>query len=377
MRSIAVLGAGQVGSAIAKDLAVSHKIIVVDRSETALQRLSGHANISTRTFDLAAAGGLDDIVRAADLVVSAVPGHLGFDTLKRLIEAGKPVVDIAFAPENALELDTLARENRVPAIVDFGVAPGMDNVLLGHEDARMQIEKFECLVGGLPLERKKPFEYKAPFSPIDVVEEYTRPARLMIDGKIVTRPALTDVERIDFPGVGTLEAFNTDGLRSLLDTMSHVPNMTEKTLRYPGHVQLIQDLKDAGFFSTQPIEVGDTTVSPIAFTAARLIDAWRLEPGEKELTVMRVTMTGISEGERQTVRYELLDFFDEDTGTSSMARTTGYACTAAVGLILEGLWTRTGVSPPEHIGGSPRCFEYVMRHLVDRGIVYNKHIAQS
>jgi len=225
-------------------------------------------------------------------------------------------------------------------------------------------------VGGLPLERKLPFQYKAPFSPIDVIEEYTRPARLKINGQVVTKPALTDVERIDFDRVGTLEAFNTDGLRSLLYTMPHIPNMREKTLRYPGHVQLIQFLKDAGFLSTEPVSTGSGSVSALAFTANLLVDAWRLEPDEQELTAMRVTISGQEDGRPRRIVYDLLDYFDTPTGISSMARTTGYACTAAVGLVLDGLWSQPGVSPPEVVGKSEPCFEYVMKHLTERGISY-------
>jgi len=88
-------------------------------------------------------------------------------------------------------------------------------------------------VGGLPIVRQWPYEYKAVFSPLDVIEEYTRTARFVENGRVVTRPALTDLERVDFEGVGTLEAFNTDGLRTLIQTIP-APNMKEKTLRYPG-----------------------------------------------------------------------------------------------------------------------------------------------
>ena len=162
-----------------------------------------------------------------DLIISAVPGFMGFETLKTIIETKKNVVDISFFPENALELNELAQKNNVTALVDFGVAPGLGNILFGNYDKLMKIESYECYVGGLPKNKNQPLEYKAPFSPIDVIEEYTRPARLYENNNIITKQPLTDIETIKFDKVGELEAFNTDGLRSLLYTMSHIPNMKE------------------------------------------------------------------------------------------------------------------------------------------------------
>ena len=135
---------------------------------------------------------LQKTIKDFDLVVCAVPGFLGFETLKSIIEAEINVVDISFFSENSLELDALAKEKNITAIVDCGVAPGMDNIILGHYNEKMKLTDFECLVGGLPKVKKWPFCYKAPFSPVDVIEEYTRPARYIENGKMITRDALTD-----------------------------------------------------------------------------------------------------------------------------------------------------------------------------------------
>ena len=124
----------------------------------------------------------------------AVPGHLGFATLKTIIKSGKNVVDISFSNENFLELDILAKDMGVTAAVDAGLAPGIPNFLLGYHDSEMKINSFEYYVGGLPKNPEPPFFYKAPFSPVDVIEEYTRPARMMVNGIIVTKPALSEIE---------------------------------------------------------------------------------------------------------------------------------------------------------------------------------------
>ncbi|HWP94199.1 MAG TPA: saccharopine dehydrogenase C-terminal domain-containing protein [Gammaproteobacteria bacterium] len=373
MAKICVLGAGMVGGVIARDLAAHHDVTAADANPEALARLAAHG-LATQKLDVRDARAVAGFVAPFDLAVSAVPGFLGFATLRTLIECGKPIADISFFPEDALALDALAREHGVTALVDIGVAPGMDNMILGYHDAHMRVHRFECLVGGLPKNPRPPFFYKAPFSPLDVIEEYTRPARFRRAGELVTVPALTDRELVEFEKVGTLEAFNTDGLRSLLVTMPHIPDMVEKTLRYPGHAALMEALRDGGFFGTEPLIVGGVAVRPLDFTARILFDQWRRTPDEPELTVMRVTVEG-EEGGR-TVRHvwDLHDEYDPVTGFTSMARTTGFTCAAAVNLLLEGRFREPGVHPPERLGRSDECFGYVRAYLAARGVEY-RHTA--
>jgi saccharopine dehydrogenase-like NADP-dependent oxidoreductase len=228
----------------------------------------------------------------------------------------------------------------------------------------MKISSFECYVGGLPVEKKPPFQYKAPFSPVDVIQEYIRPARLVENGAIVTKPALSDREIMHFDNAGELEAFNTDGLRSLIFTMGHIPDMKEKTLRYPGHIDLIIALQQAGFFDTTALRINDVDITPLDFTSKLLVNEWKLGPEEEEFTVMKV----IVKGEGKTVEYDLFDQYDPITKTSSMARTTGYTCTAAVNLIAKGLFKEEGVFPPELVGKHKNCFDFVMNYLSERKV---------
>ena len=232
---VAVLGAGMVGSAIAIDLASRHHVTTFDVSDTNLEMLKKrNPRVETQLADLRDYSSYPQLLSSFDIVVTAVPGFMGYKTLETSINCGKNIVDISFFPEDVLQLDRLAKEKGVTVITDCGVAPGMSNFIIGHHNEEMKIDALEIYVGGLPKVRKKPFQYKAPFSPADVIEEYTRPARLMENGHIIVRPALSEVEWIQFENLGTLEAFNTDGLRSLLYTMPHIKNQKEKTIRYPG-----------------------------------------------------------------------------------------------------------------------------------------------
>jgi lysine 6-dehydrogenase len=366
---IAILGAGMVGRAMAIDLAPNYNVTAFDISKQSLQILAAkNSNIHCTEADLANYNHYNTLLRDFDYVISAVPGFMGYNTLAAIIKAQKNVVDISFFPEDALQLHELAVANNVTAIVDCGVAPGMSNLILGHCNTQLAIDSFECMVGGLPKKRVWPFEYKAPFSPIDVLEEYTRPARYVENGAIVTRTALTDAVLVDFKKAGTLESFNTDGLRSILFTMKHIKNMKEKTLRYPGHIDLMKQLIKAGFLNTTPVTVNGQQVVPLQFTSALLFSQWKLEPQEEEFTIMTIEI----KGENKTIRYELYDEYDIATQTSSMSRTTGYTATAALHLLINKLFVTKGVFPPELIGSNEKCFTHIMDYLAARNVIYTR-----
>ncbi|MBL0268446.1 MAG: saccharopine dehydrogenase NADP-binding domain-containing protein [Chitinophagaceae bacterium] len=362
---IAVLGAGMVGRAIALDLADQYAVTSFDLHTDQLDTLrKRNPAIQTKQANLRETANYSDWLAPFDLVVTAVPGMMGYACLEAVIKSGKNVVDISFFPEDVLQLNELAKQMDVTVITDCGVAPGMSNLILGRYNATMKIDSFACYVGGLPLHPRPPFFYKAPFSPIDVIQEYIRPARLLEKGRIVTKPAMTDREMLDFGKAGQLEAFNTDGLRSLLFTMGHIPELKEKTLRYPGHLDLIIALEQSGFLSETPVQINDTLISPLDLSSQLLLREWKLEPDEEEFTVMKV----ILQGDGQTITYDLYDQYDPATQTSSMARTTGYTCTAAVNLITRGLFAEKGVFPPELIGHRIDCFNYVLEYLAERNV---------
>lgn len=368
-KKIAVLGAGMVGRTIANDLCKDFEVTSFDISETNLKLLEPAA-IHRRQADLSNTGAYAQMLQPFDIVASAVPGFMGYAALEAIIRAGKNVVDISFFPEDALVLHTLAKEHDVTAIVDCGVAPGMSNLVLGRYNEEMEVSSFHCMVGGLPVQRNFPFEYKAPFSPVDVIEEYTRPARYVEHGEMLTRPALSDPELVHFDKVGTLESFNTDGLRSLMFTMKHIPNMKEKTLRYPGHIRLIEALQTAGFFSEKTIQTKSGPVKPIDVTCSILFDQWKLQPGEPEFTIMNITVEGTRNGKPAKVEYFLYDEYDAATQTSSMSRTTAYTCTAVVNLLASGKFNGKGIFPPELVGSDEACFDFILHYLARRGVHY-------
>jgi len=354
---------------MAIDMANSYDVTVVDMNPDNLSELSSIHDITVVQLNLVEVDDWDNLLSGFDLVISAVPGFMGYKALESIIKAGKNVVDIAFFPEDPFGLDELAKSHDVTAVVDCGVAPGMGNIILGHHNASMDVEKYVCYVGGLPFIREWPWEYKAVFSPIDVIEEYVRPARYVQNGEIVTREALSDPELIEFEEVGTLEAWNSDGLRTILNTIE-APDMIEKTLRYPGSIEYLKVLRDAGFFSYDEVEVNGQKIRPIDLTAKLLFPKWQLKDGEEDFTIMRIEVEGEDNGERIKVVYDLFDRYDISNNTISMARTTGYTATAVADLMLKDQFRKPGICPPEYVGAESGKLKNILSYLKDRGVIY-------
>jgi len=294
---------------------------------------------------------------------------MGYKTLETIINSGKDVVDITFSSEDPFHLDKLAKKKNVTAIVDCGVAPGLSNIIIGYVNSKLdKIHSIKIYVGGLPRVRELPYEYKAVFSPIDVIEEYTRPARLIENGKVVARPALSEPELINFPDIGILEAFNSDGLRTLLFTIK-AKEMKEKTLRYPGHIDKILLLKKTGFFNKDFIKVKNVKIRPIDLTTKLLFPLWELKDNDRDFTVMKIIVEGVKSNQNLRYIFDLIDYYDEVTKVHSMARTTGYTATMTVRMLANGLFNKKGICPPEFIGDKSDCFEFILKGLEERNIL--------
>jgi len=371
-----VLGAGMVGSIMASDLATDpdFEVTILDVRPDALKRAQDHAaslggKLATKVVDLSDVGSLKAAIANTDIVLGALASKIGFQTLRAVIESGKNYADISFMPEDSWDLDDLAKEHGVTAVVDMGVAPGMSNMLSGYGASLLsECDNIEIYVGGLPRKRSWPYEYKAGFSPADVLEEYTRPSRIVEHGEVVVREALSEPELMDFEGLGTLESFNTDGLRSLAYTMK-VPFMKEKTLRYPGHIELMRVFRETGLFDQERIEVDGGSVRPLDVISKLMFPKWTYEPGEEDLTIMRIITDGKdSKGTMTRHQWDLLDYYNH--GATSMSRTTAFPCAIIARMIAKGELSMPGVINAEQIGPVPGLVDHVIGELGKRDIVY-------
>lgn len=365
-----VLGCGLVGATMAKELSRDNDfaVTVADVSDDSLRKVHDHPAIAPLRADLGNSDAVAKLVKDFDVVLGALPSRIGFQTLQTIARSGKPYCDISFMPEDATDADALAKQHGAVAVVDCGVSPGLSNLMVGVAAVELErVERAVIYVGGLPKARHWPFQYKAPFAPSDVIEEYTRPARMVEGGRVVAKPALSEPELIEFPRIGSLEAFNTDGLRSLLKTVP-ADDMREKTLRYPGHCELMRAMRETGLFRTDSIDVKGTQVRPLDVTSRLLFPLWTYAPGEEEFTVLRVVAEGPRSGRKTRFRFDLYDEYDRATGASSMARTTGFPCVIVAKMLARGQFTTPGVHPPEALARKEGVFAQIVEELAQRGV---------
>lgn len=366
-----ILGGGRTGAAMAMDLANEDgwTVTVADRNADKLAALEESYGVTTAKADLSDSKVLAGLATEHDIVLGALPSALGLSALRTVVDSGTNHVDVSFLTQDATSVARLARDKGATVVIDCGVAPGLSNMAAGFAKRTMHVcEAIEIYIGGLPVERGWPYQYKAPTNPADVIEEYTRPANVVQGGKRIVRHAMSDPELIDFPGIGTLEAFHTDGLRTLIHSLN-VPFMFEKTLRYPGHMELMRVLRDSGMFSKRPIQVGGQAVVPLDVTLALLDKKWTYAEGEEDIAVLRVIARGVERGDPVRYQWDLLNRYDRQTNTPAMSRCVAFSATTMARMIASGQFVRPGVHPPEVVGQQEGLLEAMLEALAKRGVI--------
>ncbi|MEF8835491.1 MAG: saccharopine dehydrogenase C-terminal domain-containing protein, partial [Candidatus Thermoplasmatota archaeon] len=288
-----------------------------------------------------------------DVVVGALPGDLGFQTIRLAIKSGTDIIDVSFMPEDPLQLAEEAEKRGVTVIVDAGFGPGMSNVFAGRIAEEMDdLKNLKMWIGSLPQEPQPPLYYKLTWSPKDLIEEYTRKARIIDKGEEIEIDPLENIEKEIQIRDEKFEGFYSDGLRTLLDTIE-VENMDEITLRWEGHLEKIKVLRELGFFDKKNL---DNTLKVIKD---------KMDYESPDFSVMKVVGDGIEEGKEKMRKYH---FYDEETEKfSSIARTTGYSTAVMTRLLIDhGL--DSGVIPPEELGRDEELFDFLVEELRERGI---------
>jgi len=367
---VLVVGSGKVGSEIARDLARSSEVdsvIVADALPKNLKNVRGYEKIRTRRLDISQRKPLLETMRRVDLVCGALPGRLGFQLMTHAVEAHRDLVDISYTPENPFKLHSKARDQENIVVPQCGVAPGFTNMCVGDASRRLgTITKVRVFVGGLPQRPTPPLNYRIVFSLEDVINEYSRPARVIEDGKEKMVDALSGRGFFNFPGVGRLEYFITDGLGSLPRSFPKVREMFEYTLRYPGHAEMMNTVRILGFFDKQEVQVSGSSIVPRRLSIALLRGAMSLGRPE-DLLALKVEVEG-KPGRKSLLSYRVLDYYDPRSKVSAMARTTAYPCTSAALLVGRKKLKSVGVVTPEKIAKDPEHFGFVLLRLKARGI---------
>jgi len=371
---VLVLGSGNIGSTAAADMAKSmssSEIVIADqdarRAEDVADRIA-ESNVSWVRLDVANRGQLLSTLKDCDLAMGFLPGNLGYSLMKACIEARKDLVDVSYMAENPLRLHQAATRAGITIVPDCGLAPGISNLIVGHAFRKLDKTKaIHVMVGGLPEKPIPPLGYIVTWSPESLIDEYTRKAIIVKRGRKIQVEALSGMENIEFPNVGKLEAFFTDGLRTLLYTMDGVGDMWEKTLRYPGHAEKIKLLEAIGLFKEEKIKVEDVEVSPRKL-AAKLLEQTLRKPEVKDFVALKVEVFGVKNGEETGYTYHILDNCDAKRGITAMARTTAYPMSIVAQLILSGTIKKKGVVPPEMLGMEDNVFRIFWDCLRKRGI---------
>lgn len=376
------IGCGLVGNIIAEDMAQDYEVTVVDVNEKALEALRAKVpGIKTVVASCTDEKEIAKIVADADVVTAGVPSRFGFQMQQAVIKAGKKLSDISFMAEDFELNDGLAKQYGATVIPDMGVAPGMSNFLMGRGAALLdEVEEAIIYVGGFPEKKVPPFNYQVTWGWGDVIEEYVRPARYIHDGQLMVAEALGGLYEKEFPKVGVLETFLTDGLRSLLKNIK-AKNMEERTLRWPGHVEQMRLLRSMGLFDDQKRKLGGVEVVPREVCMDLLFPMWKMDPekGDRDLTVMQIVVRGFKGNNEVTYIWDLWDRFDEKSWHTSMGRCTGCSCAIMARALHQGLIKETGVIAPEKLAKNDDLYEFVMKEQAKRGIRYveSAHIVKN
>lgn len=362
MTKVTVLGGGNIGSFVAQELVRSSdfEVTLADR------RNLGVPGVINRLADMDDPVDRRNTIKEADIIVNTLPGFLGFNALKEVLQLGKHVVDISFMPEDPRQLNKIAKKNGATAVVDFGFAPGMCHMMVGNAMKKLgKVQYCFIEVGGLPLQEKD--EYKVVFSAADVLEEYSRPARLRKGGNIITEIPFDDEygNWFDLPSGRslTLCGFISDGLRTMIDV--DIPNLSEVTLRYSEHFKKMKLLRDDGFFKPDHL----------ANTVKVLAEKWKRGPKDRDMSILRVTAD--KRGRKGGIEYFMYDEYDKKAGVHSMARVTGYPIICMVKMIASGEFTQRGVILPEILGQDEEVFQKVWTFLESKGIIMKETINET
>ncbi|MFA6317279.1 MAG: saccharopine dehydrogenase C-terminal domain-containing protein [Elusimicrobiota bacterium] len=354
-----IIGSGMQGRACAYDLLKdprTQKLVLADVSEkglAAVKKWLKSPKVETKRLDASDLAGVKKLAKDFDVTVSCVPYFFNLGLAKASIEAGTHFIDLGGNTDivrQELALHDRAKRRGVTVIPDNGLGPGMINTIAVAAMEKLD-ETDEVLIrdGGLPQHPVPPMNYMLTFSVHGLINEYVEDATALRDFKRVSVPGLGETELIDLPApLGRCEAAHASGgLSTMAWTYAgKVRRMDNKLIRYPGHIAVINSMRDMGFFSQTPVEVQGRKLAPRAMSAV-LMEKHFDRPGEKDLVVIRVTARGIKDGRKAEAVYDMMDFYDEKTKLTAMMRTTGFPAAIVANMLASGVIAKPGAYPVE------------------------------
>lgn len=366
MTAVLVIGLGRIGSMISMNLMERGvDVIVSDIYKEKIEKLRSY--FETKIINVTDLKDVALKTKDVDYVITALPGPIAYKGIYNLLKTGKNVIDISFYPENVWNLDEVARGSRVIYIPDAGLAPGLSNILAGRIDYKLEGAKsINIYVGGVSYEPDDILGLALTWSPIDLVDEYIRPARIRKDGKILAVDPLSITGTIKIPRIGEMEFFVSDGLRTTLKTMKHVRNMKELTLRYKGHFEKIKFLRKLGLFTNGNI-IYDKMRLELNRITSLLLDEY-ITNKYKDKVILYV----YGEKKNREIKYFLEKSYDAERKISAMAMTTGYTAATIAEIALKGLIQGNGIIPPELLGKNKEFFKMFLKIMKEKSVVIKK-----
>ena len=342
-----VLGAGMMGKALAYDLEKNnYETVTADMDTQKAEEVAKFTGCEAVSIDITDKK-VSTLMRDCDVAISAVPYFFNYNLAQTAVEAGCHFCDLGGNNDivnQELLLHEKAAQNDVLIIPDCGLAPGMCNVIAAHAIRETEAQEVHIRVGGLPQNPKPPLDYTLVFSVHGLLNEYKEPAVVVRNGEITKVESLTEIEEINFPPIGVLEAFQTSGGTSTLpQTYKGVlQKLDYKTIRYKGHCAKMKVLFDVDMCSEDPVQVGSCTVTP-RDVLSRVLEKV-LPHEEKDMVLIRITAKG-----RSGKVFEMIDYYDEDTGLTAMARTTSFPTSIIAQMVARNTITERGALPPERV----------------------------
>lgn len=362
------------GRAVAFDLARhsgASEVVLADIDGEAARRSAASigARVTPLRCDVTNTAELQAAIDGSAVVVSAISYSVNEAVTEAALRAGIHMVDLGGnndVVERQLLKDRAARDRGVAVIPDSGLAPGLINIL-GASGARQfdSVDEVQLRVGGLPQHPRPPLNYAIVFSVEGLINEYLERATVIREGKVTQIDSMTELEPIEFPPpFGVLEAFTTSGGVSRLPELlrGRVRSLDYKTIRYPGHCEKFKTLLDLGFASSEPVLLGGSVRTAREIFTQLLRN--RLDTGGPDLVLARATVTGIRDGRPARLVYELIDYYDAETGMSAMMRTTAFPTAILAAMLAAGSLSAPGVHTPEECVPA----EPMIAALAERGI---------
>ena len=366
-----VIGAGMMGYAITHDLMKNknvEKVLVVDKDRRKLEYIKNKTGADIKKINIENKTEVKTILKNKDACVSAVPYFYNYELTQLAIKSKVNFCDLGgnvMTVQRQLSLNKVAKKNQVTVIPDCGLAPGLVNILTAKCISELDItESVHIRVGGLPQNPRPPLDYALFFSPWGLINEYTDKAIVLRDGNITELESLTELEQIKFNNFPELEAFITSGGTSTLPYTykNKILNLDYKTIRYKGHCEKMRTLFSLGLADTNYINVDSIKVQPRA-VLVKLLE--QNLPRDKDVVLVRVSAQGFKNANRKEIKYEIIDYFDDETKLTAMMRMTGFPAAIILQMLGAHEIEQHGVLPQEVVVDPDRFIEELRKRKIN------------